>query len=148
MVAFIPRAVMLISLLASATSTLGHPSPQPSGSLSWTITPTNSTQQFRGLAPVSEKIAWVSGTAGTVLRTTNSGLTWTNVSPTLIPENATTFEFRDIQAHSLNWHRERISYPSHARWRSKLETDFHQPRTHCLLRLHGVRKRETWHGYE
>jgi photosystem II stability/assembly factor-like uncharacterized protein len=43
---------------------------------------------------------WVSGTAGTVLRTTNGGATWANVSPSLSPENATTFEFRDIQAFS------------------------------------------------
>jgi photosystem II stability/assembly factor-like uncharacterized protein len=102
MVAFIRRAVMLISLLASSTSTTGHPSPHLSLSLSWTITPTNSTQQFRGLAPVTERIAWVSGTGGTVLRTTNSGSTWTNVSPTLIRENTTTFDFRDIQAYSAH----------------------------------------------
>jgi photosystem II stability/assembly factor-like uncharacterized protein len=43
---------------------------------------------------------WVSGTAGTVLRTTNGGASWTNVSPSLLPENATTVEFRDIQAYS------------------------------------------------
>ncbi|KAF2025959.1 Oligoxyloglucan reducing end-specific cellobiohydrolase [Setomelanomma holmii] len=55
---------------------------------------------FRGLSPVSEKVVWVSGTAGTVLRTTNGGLTWINVSPNPLPENATTFEFRDIQAYS------------------------------------------------
>jgi photosystem II stability/assembly factor-like uncharacterized protein len=94
---FTRRALVLLSLLTSA---LGHPNPRPSPKLTWTITPTNSTRQFRGLAPVSGKIAWVSGTAGTVLRTTNGGSTWSNVSPSLLPENATTFEFRDIQAYT------------------------------------------------
>jgi photosystem II stability/assembly factor-like uncharacterized protein len=94
------RALGLASLFASATLTAGHPYTHHPQNLTWTITPTNSTRQFRGLSPVSDKIAWVSGTAGTVLRTTNGGATWANVSPILLPENATTFEFRDIEAYS------------------------------------------------
>lgn len=81
-------------------STFAHPSP-PSSSISWTLTPTNSTQQFRGLAPVSDKVIWVSGTRGTVLRSTNSGSTWVNVSPTFQPsENASDYQFRDIHSWS------------------------------------------------
>jgi photosystem II stability/assembly factor-like uncharacterized protein len=96
------RALSLAVLFASATPTIGHPtvSAHHPSNLTWTISPTNSTRQFRGLSPVSNKVAWVSGTAGTVLRTTNGGASWTNVSPVLLPENATTFEFRDIQASS------------------------------------------------
>ncbi|KAF2789530.1 Oligoxyloglucan reducing end-specific cellobiohydrolase [Melanomma pulvis-pyrius CBS 109.77] len=56
------------------------------------------SDQFRGLSPVSSKVAWVSGTNGTVLRTVDGGETWANISPPL--ENSTTFEFRDIQAWS------------------------------------------------
>jgi photosystem II stability/assembly factor-like uncharacterized protein len=97
---FMWRALGLASLFASATLTAGHPYTHHPSNLAWTITPTNSTRQFRGLSPVSDKIAWVSGTVGTVLRTTNGGVTWTNVSPALLPDNATTFEFRDIQAYS------------------------------------------------
>jgi photosystem II stability/assembly factor-like uncharacterized protein len=99
---FMWRALGLTALFASATPTFGHPyvSAHHPSSLTWTISPTNSTRQFRGLSPVSDKVAWVSGTAGTVLRTTNGGASWTNVSPVLLPENATTFEFRDIQAYS------------------------------------------------
>jgi photosystem II stability/assembly factor-like uncharacterized protein len=94
------RTLLCMPLLALATLTNGHPGfPSPSIP-AWTITPTNSTRQFRGLSPVSDKIVWVSGTAGTVLRTTNGGASWANVSPSLVPENATTFEFRDIQAYS------------------------------------------------
>jgi photosystem II stability/assembly factor-like uncharacterized protein len=93
------RALAALMLLAS-TATIALPTDHHYSKLTWTITPTNSTQQFRGLAPVSSKIVWVSGTAGTVLRTINGGSTWTDVSPSLVPENATTFQFRDIQAYS------------------------------------------------
>jgi photosystem II stability/assembly factor-like uncharacterized protein len=94
---------LITTLLAWTTGTASlqndYSSNFPSN-LTWTITPTNSTRQFRGLSPVSDKVVWVSGTAGTVLRTTNGGSSWMNVSPNLLPENATTFEFRDIQAYS------------------------------------------------
>ncbi|KAH8903112.1 oxidoreductase [Coniochaeta sp. PMI_546] len=66
-------------------------------SLSWELLPTGSKQQFRGLSPVSNKIAYVSGTGGTVLRTTDGGLTWSSVGPALAPED-TDLEFRDIEA--------------------------------------------------
>jgi photosystem II stability/assembly factor-like uncharacterized protein len=90
----------LISIFLSiATLTTAHQNPSP-GPLSWTLTTTPSTQQFRGLSPVSSKIAWVSGTNGTVLRTTDSGATWTNVSPRFPSENSTDFQFRDIEAWS------------------------------------------------
>ncbi|KAF1934779.1 Oligoxyloglucan reducing end-specific cellobiohydrolase [Clathrospora elynae] len=91
---------LLALCLCMASLTAAHPKPAPKP-LSWTLTPTNTTQQFRGLAPVSKNVVWISGTNGTVLRTTNSGSTWTNVSPTFAPsENASDFQFRDIQAWS------------------------------------------------
>jgi photosystem II stability/assembly factor-like uncharacterized protein len=89
--------LILLSLFPIATT---HPN-SPYKPRFWTLTPTNTTQQFRGLSPVSSKIVWVSGTNGTVLRTLNSGATWKNVSPTFLsPENASNFQFRDIQAWS------------------------------------------------
>jgi len=98
------RVSLLTSVTLSSLSTIanGFPSHQSDrhSNLTWVLTPTNSTRQFRGLSPVSNKIVWVSGTGGTVLRTTTSGTTWVNVSPSLSPENATTVEFRDIQAWS------------------------------------------------
>ncbi|KAF1921184.1 hypothetical protein BDU57DRAFT_509846 [Ampelomyces quisqualis] len=96
------QVLLLASATALASSTAGYPSASPRAPPlpTWTITPTNNTRQFRGLSPVSDKVVWVSGTGGTVLRTTNGGATWANVSPSLLPENAATFEFRDIQAFS------------------------------------------------
>jgi photosystem II stability/assembly factor-like uncharacterized protein len=88
---------LFAALLTVLTTVSAHPRPTKP---TWTLSPTNSTRQFRGLSPVSDKVVWVSGTAGTVLRTTNGGSSWSNVSPSLLPDNATTFEFRDIQATS------------------------------------------------
>ncbi|KAI0406546.1 oxidoreductase [Xylaria palmicola] len=69
--------------------------------LSWKLLSTGSKAQFRGLAPVSDKVAWVSGTNGTVLRTTNGGESWTPVGPSLSLEDAG-LEFRDIEAWSVH----------------------------------------------
>ncbi|KAI1099082.1 oxidoreductase [Jackrogersella minutella] len=67
---------------------------------SWKLLSTGSSEHFRGLAPVSDKIAWVSGTNGTVLRSTDGGGTWESVGPELSGEDAATLEFRDIEAWS------------------------------------------------
>lgn len=62
--------------------------------VSWRVTPTGSTDEFRGLAAVSSTVAWVSGETGTVLRTTDGGRTWRNVSPPA----AAGLALRDIEA--------------------------------------------------
>ncbi|OTA98089.1 hypothetical protein M426DRAFT_326270 [Hypoxylon sp. CI-4A] len=80
----------------------------------WTLLSTGSDARFRGLAPVSDRIAWVAGTNGTVLRTTDSGDTWKSVGPELSSSSsdeeedddddeaaaAGGLEFRDIEAWS------------------------------------------------
>ncbi|KAF2726694.1 Oligoxyloglucan reducing end-specific cellobiohydrolase [Polyplosphaeria fusca] len=90
-----------VAVLLLPQTVVGHPNVDHqlrSSDLSWKLRPTHNTQQFRGLAPISSEIAWVSGTNGTVLRTCDGGTSWTDLSPPLSPENATNFEFRDIQA--------------------------------------------------
>lgn len=52
--------------------------------------------RLRGISAVSEKVAWASGTGGTVLRTVNGGDEWTNVSV----RGADTLDFRDVDAFS------------------------------------------------
>src|SRR5690242_7156799 len=61
---------------------------------SWQLTPTGSTEQFRGLAAVSTRVAWVAGSGGTVLRTVDGGRSWQDVSPA----GAQALQFRDIEA--------------------------------------------------
>lgn len=64
----------------------------------WTLIPTNSTQQFRGLSG-TKSIVWLSGTNGTVLQNLHDAKTWTDVSPKFAPsENPSDYQFRDIQA--------------------------------------------------
>ena len=77
----------------------GHPaSPQ---TFSWHDTPTGSTASLRGLSAVSANVVWASGataTGGVVLRTTDRGATWQNVSPA----GPATLQFRDIEAFNMN----------------------------------------------
>ncbi|WP_426503601.1 WD40/YVTN/BNR-like repeat-containing protein [Dactylosporangium sp. McL0621] len=61
---------------------------------SWKLLDTGSTARLRGLAAVSERVAWASGTGGTVLRTADGGRTWRSVGP---PDTAD-LQFRDIEA--------------------------------------------------
>ncbi|WP_328979286.1 oxidoreductase [Streptomyces canus] len=50
--------------------------------------------RFRGLSAVSRDTAWLAGTQGTVLRTTDGGASWRNVSPPGTAE----LQFRDIES--------------------------------------------------
>ncbi|WP_223283720.1 WD40/YVTN/BNR-like repeat-containing protein [Streptomyces sp. FBKL.4005] len=50
--------------------------------------------RFRGLAAVDRRTAWLAGTGGTVLRTTDGGARWRNVSP----PGAAELQFRDVTA--------------------------------------------------
>ncbi|MFH9674101.1 WD40/YVTN/BNR-like repeat-containing protein [Streptomyces sp. NPDC017405] len=61
----------------------------------WVVRDTGAPQvRFRGLAAVDGRTAWLAGTGGTVLRTTDGGASWRNVSP----PGAAGLEFRDVSA--------------------------------------------------
>ncbi|MGV9688216.1 WD40/YVTN/BNR-like repeat-containing protein [Streptomyces sp. NPDC003444] len=60
----------------------------------WRLTPTGTDARFRGLAAVDRRTAWAAGSRGTVLRTTDGGRSWRNVSP----PGAEGLEFRDVEA--------------------------------------------------
>ncbi len=62
--------------------------------LGWKLKPSGAEVRFRGLAAVSRSTAWVAGSNGTVLRTTDGGANWANVSP----PGAGELQFRDIEA--------------------------------------------------
>ncbi|MFD4018789.1 WD40/YVTN/BNR-like repeat-containing protein [Streptomyces sindenensis] len=82
----------------AAPSTEGKAVPQEAavGGLlpGWKLTDTGTDARFRGLAAVSRTTAWVAGSKGTVLRTSDGGLTWRDVSP----QGAAELELRDIEA--------------------------------------------------
>ena len=60
----------------------------------WRPQSTGVDARLRGVSAVTDKVAWASGTGGTVLRTTNGGDTWI---PVTVP-NADALDFRDIDA--------------------------------------------------
>lgn len=62
----------------------------------WRLKNSGTDARFRGLAAVSRKTAWVAGTKGTVLRTSDGGGSWRNISPPgAVAEG---LELRDIEA--------------------------------------------------
>jgi len=81
-------ALALATLASTAGFTSGHPAP------AWRLSETGVTARFRGLAPVSDKVAWVAGAGGTILRTVDGGKAWQRVDP---PGTAD-LQFRDIEA--------------------------------------------------
>src|SRR3954454_2310959 len=64
------------------------------GTPSWSLSTTGVTARFRGLAPVSARVAWAAGSAGTILRTVDGGRSWQSVGPAGVSE----LQFRDIEA--------------------------------------------------
>jgi photosystem II stability/assembly factor-like uncharacterized protein len=78
----------VLALAAPASAATDHRTP------SWKPVPSGSDQQHRGLDAVDERVAWVGGSAGEVLRTTDGGRTWQDVSP---PDSAGLL-FRDVEA--------------------------------------------------
>jgi len=92
------RIVLLVALLGVVG--VSAASARPPG-YSWHDTPTGTTAHFRGLSAVSATTAWVSGytsTDGVVMRTTDRGATWQDVSP----PGAAGLQFRDIEAFDAN----------------------------------------------
>jgi photosystem II stability/assembly factor-like uncharacterized protein len=81
--------VLALPAAAGAHGDRGHqPAPR------WVPVPTGSTQQFRGLDAVDRRTAWVGGSDGQVLRTTDGGRSWQDVSP----PGSTGLRFRDVEA--------------------------------------------------
>ncbi|WP_033287511.1 WD40/YVTN/BNR-like repeat-containing protein [Amycolatopsis jejuensis] len=84
---------VVLVLLAVLSVSLGGVA-AASGLPSWRLLPTGVTAQFRGLSAVDDRVAWVSGTEGTVLRTVDGGRHWSSVGP----PGTGALQFRDIEA--------------------------------------------------
>ena len=77
--------------LALLLATVFQPSPAP-----WQEQASGVTARLRGVSAVSERVAWASGAAGTVLRTIDGGATW---QVRAVP-GAERLDFRDVDAFS------------------------------------------------
>ena len=64
----------------------------------WTKLDSGTDASFRGVSAVNADVCWVSGSKGTVLRTTDSGKHWTKLP---VP-NADKLDFRDVEAFDAN----------------------------------------------
>lgn len=86
---------LLIGLCAMTLAAIPLSTPAQAASRpSWELKPTGSDARLRGLSAVSRQVAWASGSAGTVLRTTDGGRSWRQVGPPGTAE----LQFRDIEA--------------------------------------------------
>lgn len=63
-------------------------------SSSWFVQTSGTTARFRGVSAVDARVAWASGTKGTVVRTIDGGATWQVIA---VP-GASNLDFRDIEA--------------------------------------------------
>jgi photosystem II stability/assembly factor-like uncharacterized protein len=61
----------------------------------WRLQASGTTASLRGVSAVSERVAWASGSAGTILLTTDGGQRWHRVPA---PPGSDSLDFRDVRA--------------------------------------------------
>jgi len=64
----------------------------------WQMQDSGTTAGLRGIDAVSERVAWASGTAGTVLRTADGGAHWQKCAVPDADKDGATLDFRGVQA--------------------------------------------------
>ncbi|GAA1361015.1 oxidoreductase [Streptomyces beijiangensis] len=94
-------AALVAALAAPAQAVAGQADAQAGQSATghlpgWQLKDTGTDARFRGLSAVSRTTAWVAGSKGTVLRTSDGGRSWKDVSPPGAAAEA--LEFRDVEA--------------------------------------------------
>jgi photosystem II stability/assembly factor-like uncharacterized protein len=93
---FFLRSVLLSFAISVAISSVSAQSVRHSPPS--TTTPSNTTEDLRGVSAVSSQIAWASATHGTFLRTTDGGHTWITAQ---VPD-ADKLDFRGVVAFSAD----------------------------------------------
>ncbi|MGD0737487.1 MAG: hypothetical protein ABR976_20340, partial [Terracidiphilus sp.] len=101
------RFVLFVATAASAaaqspTASPASPSPMPAQSVPaqqvWQMQESGTTASLRGIDSVDGKIAWASGSGGTVLRTIDGGAHWQTCTIPDADKDGATLDFRGIQA--------------------------------------------------
>ena len=88
-----PRGMIRRNALAIAFLALCCFSPALPGQ--WKLEQSGTAADLRGIASVNERVAWASGSGGTILRTVDGGRVWLRCTS---PDGAETLDFRGIQA--------------------------------------------------
>ena len=86
------------SLLLSGIALAGcsaTPSRIPAG---WSLVPIGSKASLRGLCAIDADVAFVGGSAGTLMRTVDGGQTWSDIAP----PGTSACDFRDVEAFDRN----------------------------------------------
>jgi len=83
-------AAAVLALPACVSEQPGSQAP----ALSWAVQASGTTASLRGVSVVDDRVAWASGSNGTILRTVDGGSTWAALS---VPGEEST-DFRDIEA--------------------------------------------------
>lgn len=84
------RAAAVLGVLA-----LWHVGALAAPTAEWTVQTSGVTARLRGVSAASDKVAYASGSGGTVLKTTDAGATWKKLT---LPSDAAGMDFRDIDA--------------------------------------------------
>lgn len=85
---------LLLLLGAASLAAAQVPSPRQV----WKMQDSGTTAGLRGIDSVDGKVAWSSGTGGTVLRTTDGGAHWTRCATPDADKDGAALDFRGIQA--------------------------------------------------
>jgi photosystem II stability/assembly factor-like uncharacterized protein len=85
---------LALPLAAAVLAVPGAQSAQPPAAPTWSPQTSGVTARLRGVSAAGDRTVWASGTGGTILRTADSGATWTR----LRIDGADTLDFRDIDA--------------------------------------------------
>lgn len=82
--------IAIVGFAAAAVATVAAQS-------AWTPQASGVTARFRGVSAVNDRVAWASGTDGTIVRTVDGGATWQRISAPA-DVDAAKLDFRDIDA--------------------------------------------------
>jgi photosystem II stability/assembly factor-like uncharacterized protein len=87
------RMIVVLALFAVASSHL-----MSQGNAPWQMQESGTTAGLRGIDTIDSRIAWASGTDGTILRTIDGGEKWQKCAVPDAATDGTTLDFRGIQA--------------------------------------------------
>jgi len=93
-VAMTTSAVMVLASAPPTAARLDAARSDTAPAVHWTLQTSGVTARLRGVSAVSETVAWASGTAGTIIRTTDGGRSWRRLT---VP-GTEALDFRDIDA--------------------------------------------------